>query len=131
VHIASDHAHGSSAPAKLGYQVNAGRAGRANNRNFCHDGQTTLPHVRLTKSRSVVSKAAGRRLAEAGCTANEVMSILGHKTLAKAERYTRAADQAKLATAAVLKLEGRSANRIAQTVRPGLGKKSKMEEKSK
>jgi integrase len=58
-------------------------------------------------------KAAGRRLAEAGCTANEVMSILGHKTLAEAERYTRAADQAQLATAAVLKLEGRSANRIA------------------
>jgi integrase len=76
-------------------------------------------------------KAAGRRLAEAGCTANEVMSILGHKTLAEAERYTRAADQAKLATAAVLKLEGRSANRIAQTIRRGLGKKSKMEEKSK
>jgi hypothetical protein len=24
--------------------VNAGRAGRANNRNFCHDGQTTWPH---------------------------------------------------------------------------------------
>jgi enterobacteria phage integrase len=76
-------------------------------------------------------KAAGRRLAEGGCTANEIMSILGHKTLAEAERYTRAADQAKLATAAVLKLEGRSANRIAQTVGRGLGKKSKTEEKSK
>jgi hypothetical protein len=25
-------------PAKLGHQVNASRAGRANNRNFCHDG---------------------------------------------------------------------------------------------
>jgi hypothetical protein len=59
------------------------------------------------------------------------MSVLGHKTLAEAERYTRAADQAKLATAAVLKLEGRSANRIAQTVARGLGKKSKTEEKSK
>jgi hypothetical protein len=31
--------------------------------------------------------------------------VLGHKTLAEAERYTRAADQAKLATAAVMKLE--------------------------
>jgi integrase len=50
-------------------------------------------------------KAAGRRLAEAGCTANEIMAVLGHKTLAEAERYTRAADQAKLATAAVMKLE--------------------------
>jgi len=76
-------------------------------------------------------KAAGRRLAEAGCTANEIMSVLGHKTLAEAERYTRAADQEKLATAAVLRLEGRSANTIAQTTRHGLGKKSKTEEKSK
>ena len=76
-------------------------------------------------------KAAGRRLAEAGCTANEIMSVLGHKTLAEAERYTRAADQERLATAAVLRLEGRNANRIAQTTNHGLGKKSKTGEKSK
>ena len=31
-------------------------------------------------------KAAGRRLAEAGCTAHEIMSVLGHKTLSEAER---------------------------------------------
>ena len=76
-------------------------------------------------------KAAGRRLAEAGCTANEIMSILGHKTLAEAERYTREADQAKLAVAAVLKLEGRTGNRIAQTDFEGLGKKAKRDEESK
>lgn len=67
-------------------------------------------------------KAAGRRLAEAGCTANEIMSVLGHKTLAEAERYTRAADQQRLATAAVAKLEGRNVNRTAQTHDAGLGK---------
>jgi enterobacteria phage integrase len=50
-------------------------------------------------------KAAGRRLAEAGCTANEIMAVLSHKTLAEAERYTRAADQSRLASAAVTKLE--------------------------
>ena len=76
-------------------------------------------------------KAAGRRLAEAGCSANEIMSVLGHKTMAEAERYTREADQAKLAAAAVLKLEGRNVNRIAQTDLAGLGKKSKRDEKSK
>ena len=76
-------------------------------------------------------KAAGRRLAEAGCSANEIMSVLGHKTMAEAERYTREADQAKLAAAAVLKLEGRNVNRIAQTNSAGLGKKSKRDEKSK
>jgi integrase len=76
-------------------------------------------------------KAAGRRLAEAGCSANEIMSLLGHKTMAEAERYTREADQAKLAAAAVLKLEGRKVNRVAQTDLAGLGKKSKRKEKSK
>src|SRR5207237_10704724 len=55
-------------------------------------------------------KAAGRRLAEAGCTAREIMAVLGHSTLAEAERYTRDADQACLASAAVAKLEARKQN---------------------
>jgi integrase len=50
-------------------------------------------------------KAAGRRLAEAGCTAHEIMAVLGHKSLSEAERYTRDADQEVMATAAVAKLE--------------------------
>jgi hypothetical protein len=33
-----DRAHAGNGPAQLGYEVNAGRAGRANNRNFHHDG---------------------------------------------------------------------------------------------
>lgn len=52
-------------------------------------------------------KAAGRRLAEAGCSAHEIMSVLGHKTLAEAERYTRDANQGRLAGAAIHKLESR------------------------
>jgi enterobacteria phage integrase len=75
-------------------------------------------------------KAAGRRLAEAGCSANEIMSVLGHKSLAEAERYTREADQEKLATAALLKLERRNVNGIAQTTHSGLGKNTKSKEKS-
>ncbi len=70
-------------------------------------------------------KAAGRRLAEAGCSAHEIMSVLGHKTLAEAERYTRDADQGVLATAAMAKLEGRNPNRIAQTASEGLGETQK------
>jgi integrase len=42
-------------------------------------------------------KAACRRLAEAGCSANEIMSISGHATLKELIRYTAAADQARLA----------------------------------
>jgi integrase len=75
-------------------------------------------------------KAAGRRLAEAGCTAHQIMAVLGHKTLTEAERYTRDADQAQLATVAVAKLEGRSTNRDAQTISEGLGKAEKTEGES-
>jgi enterobacteria phage integrase len=53
-------------------------------------------------------KAAARRLAEAGCSASEIAAITGHKTLAEIERYTRAADQARLARQAI---QRQSANR--------------------
>jgi integrase len=42
-------------------------------------------------------KAACRRLAEAGASASEIMAVSGHKTLAEAERYCRAAGQKHLA----------------------------------
>jgi enterobacteria phage integrase len=48
-------------------------------------------------------KAAARRLAEAGCSASEIMAITGHKTLAEVERYTRAAEQEQLARRAILR----------------------------
>ena len=68
-------------------------------------------------------KAAGRRLAEAGATAKMIMSVLGHTTLAEAERYTEEADQAGLAEDAVIKLEGHKANRFAQTAFQVWGKR--------
>jgi hypothetical protein len=46
-------------------------------------------------------KAACRRLAEAGCTVHEIAAISGHASLHEVERYTKAADQAKLARAAM------------------------------
>jgi integrase len=49
-------------------------------------------------------KAAARRLAEAGCTPHEIAAITGHATLAEVERYTRAADQRRLAEAAIVKI---------------------------
>ena len=42
-------------------------------------------------------KAACRRLAEAGCSANEIMAISGHATMKELVRYTKDADQARLA----------------------------------
>jgi integrase len=49
-------------------------------------------------------KAAARRLAEAGCSASQIASITGHRTLAEVERYTRAADQAQLASDATARI---------------------------
>jgi hypothetical protein len=58
------------------------------------------------------------------------MAVLGHQTLTEAERYTREADQARLAAGAVAKLQGHNANGFAQTAPAGLGKIAKMVEKS-
>lgn len=46
-------------------------------------------------------KAAARRLAEAGCTAKQIQAITGHRSLEEVERYTRKADQKRLARQAV------------------------------
>jgi integrase len=46
-------------------------------------------------------KAACRRLAEAGCSANVIAAISGHASLREVQRYTAAADQARMARSAV------------------------------
>ena len=46
-------------------------------------------------------KAALTKLADSGCTAHEIAAISGHKSLKETERYTKAADQARLARAAM------------------------------
>jgi integrase len=50
-------------------------------------------------------KAMCRRLAEAGCSANQIAAISGHATLREVGRYTKAADQRRLATAAMSAIE--------------------------
>jgi integrase len=55
-------------------------------------------------------KAACRRLAEAGCSANEIAAISGHATLGEVARYTKAADQARLARNAMARQTERSGN---------------------
>jgi integrase len=56
-----------------------------------------LPHC----SAHGLRKAACRRLAEAGCSANEIASISGHASLREVERYTKQADQARMAVNAM------------------------------
>ena len=50
-------------------------------------------------------KAACRRLAENGCSANEIAAISGHMTLKEVERYTKAAEQQKLARNAMARAD--------------------------
>jgi integrase len=60
-------------------------------------------------------KAAATELADAGCSAKEIQAITGHRSLVEVERYTRAADQERLAKSANAK---RSANTMLQTQGP-------------
>jgi integrase len=59
-------------------------------------------------------KAAARRLAEAGCTEKEIAAVTGHTTLKEVARYTRAADQKRLAAGAVAKLIEQKADKNFQ-----------------
>jgi integrase len=63
-----------------------------------------LPHC----SAHGLRKAAARRLAEAGCTAHEIASITGHASLREIVRYTKAADQKRLAVTAMDKVKART-----------------------
>ena len=63
--------------------------------------QADLPHC----SAHGVRKATSKTLAESGATAHEIMAVTGHQTLEEVERYTRAADRAKTADAAMAKLK--------------------------
>ena len=49
-------------------------------------------------------KAISRRLAEAGCTAYEIIAITGHSSAKEAEPYTRSVDQQRMADAAMEKV---------------------------
>lgn len=51
-------------------------------------------------------KAACRRLAEAGCSALEIMSITGHGNIKEIETYCAAVNKKRLAQAAIIKLKG-------------------------
>ena len=55
--------------------------------NFMADkiAMASLPDRCVTHG---LRKAAARRLAEAGCTANEIAAITGHATLVEVSRYT-------------------------------------------
>lgn len=72
-----------------------------------------------TKRMHGLRKAAARRLAEAGCTAYEIIAITGHSSAKEAEPYTRAVDQRALAKSAMKKVTGtKLANLKADSGKP-------------
>lgn len=76
-------------------------------RKMCNEAG--LPHC----SSHGLRKAQARRLAEAGCSAHEIASITGHKTLSEVQRYAEAASQARLADAAISRTRVSTESKIA------------------
>jgi integrase len=60
-------------------------------------------------------KTAATRLANAGCSTDQIKAITGHRTTKEVERYTRAADQTRLAAAALqLQLRAEQEQNLSQ-----------------
>ena len=53
------------------------------------------------RTRPTKRKATARRLADEGATTHQIAAITGHKSLSEVQRYTRSADQARMAREAV------------------------------
>ncbi len=62
-------------------------------------------------------KACCRRLAEAGCSPHEIMSVSGHETLKEVERYTKTANRAQLANSAMATLQTAQKGALKQAKR--------------
>ena len=75
-------------------------------------------------------KTLGRRLADAGVSAHDIMAALGHTTLAQAELYTKEANRRRGGQRAVLQLNDHRANKSPQTAPGRLGKTIKTEGKT-
>jgi hypothetical protein len=57
-----------------------------------------------------LKKAGMRRLAEDGGTTHELMAFSGHRTLSEVQRYTKGANNRKLADSGMAKRRGRTGN---------------------
>jgi len=76
---------------------------------LCDDGK-----VRSYRAHGL-RKAACTRMAHRGCSAIEIMSVSGHKTLAEAQKYITAVEQERMAEAAMAKVAAGSKRAQAVT----------------
>jgi integrase len=66
-------------------------------------------------------KLAATRLADLGCSEREIMAITGHKSVSEVSRYTKAAEQSRLAEQAMAKQLATRTNRdekLSSTLTP-------------
>jgi enterobacteria phage integrase len=75
-------------------------------------------------------KTLGRKLADAGVSAQDIMAALGHTTLAQAELYTKETNRRRGGQRAVTQLNDHKANILSQTASERLGKVVKTDGKS-
>lgn len=72
-------------------------------------------------------KAIARRLGDAGASTLTIAAITGHKTLSEVQRYTEAADRAKLATGGIAMISGTKPAQNLANRNPRFAKKSRKE----
>jgi integrase len=71
-------------------------------------------------------KCAATRLADAGCSLHQVMAMTGHRSMSEIARYTKAADQARLArqaTRTLIEAREQKASAKLSSIKPMLDKK--------
>jgi integrase len=88
-------------------------------RDRCNEA--CLPHC----SAHGLRKACATRLANAGCTTEQIKSVTGHKTLSEVARYTKAADQERNAKQALANLLRSESEQPCPTYPPRLDKNGK------
>lgn len=90
------------------YLVPAPMNGSWNPRNFSKAFRATLDRIGLAdRHLHGLRHLAASSLAEAGCSEHLIMSVTGHATSEMVQRYTRGANQATMAQAAINLLEQR------------------------
>jgi integrase len=72
-----------------------------------HGMKLAIDRLGLPKGWNIhgLRKLAAANLAEVGCSALEIAAITGHKSLAMLQLYTASADQERMATAAIVRLQ--------------------------
>jgi len=101
-----------TAELACGDQANMSLLTKANGASF--DGESLSPWFAAAIDDAGLSddcvmhglrKVAARDLAEAGCSLHEIMSVTGHESLSEVARYTKSANQQRMAQLAIAKLE--------------------------